>query len=109
MNERSERLSSAIEYLCANGLASSQSDVARKLGVTCSTLNMAVKGSRAPAVELLLKLCDVYPINFWWLRSGEGEMLAMVRENRLMQIIAEKDKIIDDLKRELELRKNTKK
>ena len=75
MNELSDRLHQAIEFVKKNGYAKSDSAIARKLGVTPSALNMAKKGERTPTWELLLNFCDYYPINFWWLRSGEGDMI----------------------------------
>ena len=98
MNEISSRLSESIEFLIKNGSARSQREIARELGVTASTLNMAVKGSRIPSMELLLDFCDHYPINFWWLRTGKGKMIAVDRERELLQRIAELEMEMEKLK-----------
>lgn len=70
----SERLKEAVDFLVANGYERSDAALARRIGVAYSTLCMAKRGTRAPTWAMLLDLCDAYPINFWWLRSGEGEM-----------------------------------
>ena len=75
MSEISQRLATAIRYLKDSGLAKNDAEIARRLGVTTSTITMTKRGRREPTWEMLLKLCDIYPINFWWLRSGEGDMI----------------------------------
>ena len=62
-----------------------------------SSLNMAK--TRGPSWGTLLKLCDVYPVSFWWLRSGEGEMVQndSKRVPALVRKIARLEKKIEDL------------
>ena len=54
-----------------------------------STLTMVTNGTRVPTWELLLDFCDAYPINFRWLRTGEGDMIKEDREAALLKRIAE--------------------
>ena len=75
MNELSHRLSLAIDFLKRNGYASNDVEIAKKLGIFPSALNMVKKGERVPTWGMLLDFCDHYPISFWWLRSGEGDMI----------------------------------
>lgn len=89
------RLREAVDFLKKNGYAGSDSGVAERVGVSKSTLCMAMNGTRMPTWGMLLDLCDVYPVNFWWLRSGRG---AMVREDREAALL----KRIEELERELE-------
>ena len=55
----------------------------------CSSLCMSMNGTRVPTWELLLDLCDAYPINFAWVRTGAGDMIKEDREAALLKRIAE--------------------
>ena len=89
MNELSERLRTAVDFLKKNGYARSDSSVAGRLGVPKSSLCMSMSGTRVPTWELLLDLCDAYPINFAWVRTGAGNMIKEDREAALLKRIAE--------------------
>ena len=97
MDKVSERVKKALDFLRRHGYAKSDAAIARKLGVTPSTIAMAKTGERTPTWGMLLDLCDNYPINFWWLRTGEGGMIQQERELALLQRIAELEKRIADL------------
>ena len=75
MNEVQERFAQALQYVIDAGFAKNESAVAKTLGVTAPFLNMAKNGFRSPSWGLLLDFCDHYPISFWWLRNGEGDMI----------------------------------
>ena len=96
MNELSDRLRIAIEFLERNGYAKNDSAIARKLGVTPSTITMAKRGERVPTWGMLLDLCDYYPINFWWLRTGFGNMIKENREAALLARIEELERKISE-------------
>lgn len=94
----SNRLRQAIDFLERSGYAKNDREIAKKVGVTASALNMAKKGSRVPTWEMLLDFCDHYPINFWWLRSGEGDMIGNGdRHIALLQEIARLERKIAEL------------
>ena len=97
MNEISHRFQQALDFIINKGLAQSESGIARELGLNPSGLNMAKK--RGPSWDLLLRFCDIYPINFWWLRSGEGDMIdnGDRRQIALLQKIAQLEKKIAEL------------
>lgn len=92
MNEISQRLRRAVEFLRGSGYARTDSDVAERLGVTNSTLSMTTTGTRTPTWDLLLRFCDIYPISFQWLRTGEGPMIKGEREAVLLRRIEELEK-----------------
>lgn len=96
MNDTSKRLEKSIKFLIENHRARTQSEIAKKIGVSRPTLNMAMKGSRVPTLALMLDFCDYYPINFRWLRTGEG---SMIRDDDtvLLQKIAELEEKISIL------------
>lgn len=98
MNELSERLRLAVEFVKRNGYAKSGTTIARRLGVTNSTLTMVTNGTRVPTWELLLDFCDAYPINFRWIRSGEGAMIREDREADLLKRIAELEAEVERLR-----------
>ena len=99
MNELTQRLNLAIDFLEKNGYAKNDSAIARAIGVTAPFLSMCKSGSRKIPWEMLLDLCDHYPINFWWLRSGEGDMIGgSIREHSLLRKIA----VLEDRIRQLE-------
>ena len=98
MNEISKRLREAVDFLKRNGYARSDADVARKVGVLKSTMCMSLNGSRTPTWEMLLDLCDAYPISFRWLRAGEGSMVKEDRETALLKRIEELEKELSRLK-----------
>lgn len=98
MNDISNRFHQALDFIINNGLAQSEAAIARKLGVTASTVNMTKKGERVPTWDMLLRFCDRYPINFWWLRSGEGDMIGNGdRQIALLQKIEQLEKRIAEL------------
>lgn len=98
MNALSERLGKAVDFLKRNGYAKSSRDVAKRLGVAESTFSMALNGARIPTWELLLDLCDAYPIDFAWIRTGEGAMIKGERETALLKRIAELEREIEKMK-----------
>lgn len=98
MNELSERLSEAVDFLRKNGYAKNAADVARRIGVSKPTMSMAMSGSRVPTWDLLLDLCDAYPVNFRWLRTGEGDVVRDDTEARLLKRIRDLEEEIRVLK-----------
>ena len=100
MNEISDRFHQALDFVIDKGLAQSEAAIARKLGVTASTVNMTKNGERVPTWDMLLRFCDLYPINFWWLRSGEGNMIGNGdRQIALLQKIAQLEAKIAELEK----------
>lgn len=89
MNELSERLNAAVDFVIRNGYAKNKSAITKRIGTLNSTLTMVTNGTRVPTWELLLDFCDAYPINFRWLRTGEGDMIKEDREAALLKRIAE--------------------
>ena len=89
MNELSERLSLAVDFLKRNGYAGNNAEIARTIHVIESTFSMVLNGTRKPNWDLLLDLCDNYPINFWWLRTGKGSIVKEDRELHLLKRIAD--------------------
>lgn len=83
MNELSERFRQAVDFLKRNGYEKSDAAVARRLDATYSVLCMELKGDRQPTWDRLLRFCDIYPVNFRWIRTGEGAMVDSVREREL--------------------------
>ena len=79
----------AVVFLKKNGYAKTDSEIARKIGVLKSTFCMMLKGTRNPTWDLLLRFCDIYPISFQWLRTGEGPMIKGEREAVLLRRIEE--------------------
>lgn len=102
-----ERLKTAVQFLVESGSARSYSEICRKAGISIPSLNMSVMGHRDPSVEMLVRLCDGYPISLRWLRKGEGFMIVQDRTTELLQKIEQLNNIIDELKRENELLKQT--
>ena len=95
MGEISERLRQAVAFIKKNGYAKSNREIAQRLGVTESTVCMALKGTRPATWDLVLAFCDAYPIDFAWVRTGVGTMIKGERELALL-------KRIDELEREIE-------
>ena len=98
MNELSERLRLAVDFLKRNGYAGNNAEIARTVHVIESTFSMVLNGTRTPNWDLLLNFCDAYPINFWWLRSGEGSMVREDREIQLLKRIAELEEELRQLR-----------
>lgn len=98
-NELSDRFRQAVEFLKRNGYAKNDSDIARTINVLVASISNSATGYRPPSIELMLALCDHYPINFWWLRSGEGDMIGNGdRAIALLQKIAKLEGEIAELK-----------
>ena len=98
MNELSERLRLAVEFVKRNGYEKNNSSIARRLGIPKSTLTMATNGTRVPTWELLLDFCDAYPIDFRWIRTGAGAMIKEDRETALLKRIAELEAEVERLR-----------
>ena len=98
MNEISQRLRQAVDFLKKSGYAKSDSEVAGKIGVLRSTFSMSTNGSRPPTWDMLLDFCDIYPIEFEWLRTGRGSMVKGDRELALLKRIEELEKIVNELR-----------
>lgn len=98
MNELSERLRLAVDFLKRNGYAGNNAEIARTVHVIESTFSMVLNGTRTPNWDLLLDLCDNYPINFWWLRTGKGSIVKEDREALLLKRIAELEEELRQLR-----------
>lgn len=81
-----------------NGYAKNDSAIASRLGIARSSFSMNASGKRPPTLELLLGLCDAYPINFKWLRTGAGDMVKEDRELFLLKRIEELERKLEQLK-----------
>ena len=96
MTGQSKRMKIAVDYLVEGGYAKSYSDVAMTTGIAKAALSMIMNGVRTPSSDHMLAVSDHFPINFWWLRSGEGNMIGdSRRENELLMRIS-------DVEREME-------
>ena len=98
MNELCKRLNKAVEFIRRNGYADSDTEIARRLGVPYSTLSMTKTGKRVPTWGMLLDLCDAYPIDFRWLRTGQGSIVGEPREIFLLKRIEELEKELERLR-----------
>ena len=98
MNELSERLRLAVEFVKRNGYAKNNTAIAKRVGVQKSALCMALNGTRVPTWEMLLDFCDAYPIDFRWLRAGAGDMIKEDREAALLKRIAELEAEVERLR-----------
>jgi len=98
MNELSDRLKQAVSFIKKNGYARNNREIARRLGVTESTLCMVTNGTRVPTLEHLAIFSDTYPVDFQWLRTGAGTMIKEDRELALLKRIAELEREIERLK-----------
>lgn len=98
MSEVSQRLGLSIQFLLKNKIAKNKLDICRRLHISQPTLSMALSGYREPGLKLMLDYCDIFPINFRWLRFGEG---VMIRENTIEGLL----KKIADLELENKLLK----
>lgn len=98
MNELSDRLRRAVDFVIRNGYAKNRANIAKRVGILNSTLTMVTNGTRVPTWELLLNFCDAYPIDFQWIRTGAGTMVKDDREMSLLKRIAELEAEIERLK-----------
>ena len=98
MNELSERLRKAVVFLKRNGCAKSDTEIAKRLGVSGSYLCEVMKGSKSPSWDMLLNFCDIYPIDFSWIRTGAGGMIKEDRELALLKRIEELEKMVAELR-----------
>lgn len=71
--ELSERLK---ELRKQRGL--SQYDLAKKLGVSKSTISMIEVGSRQPSIEMMEMLCDYFNVSMDFLRGKEDVSLYLI-------------------------------
>ena len=71
--ELSERLK---ELRMKRGL--SQYDLAKKLGVSKSTISMIEVGSRQPSIEMMELLCDFFNVSMDYLRGKENISLYLL-------------------------------
>lgn len=101
-NELSYRLKTAVDFLKENGYAKNDLEIARTIKVAQTSFCMSMKGDRVPTWGMLLNFCDCYPINFWWLKTGQGDMIGRsIREFALMQEIEALKQRISELEKQL--------
>ncbi|MBR6305742.1 MAG: hypothetical protein IKR38_03045 [Bacteroidales bacterium] len=94
----SARFQEAITYVKDNIGPQSESQIAKEMKIPITAFNMAKNNYRPPSWDILLKFCDHYPINFWWLRGGEGDMIGNGdRQIALLQKIAQLEAKIAEL------------
>lgn len=98
MNEVSERFRQAVDFLIRSGYAKNREDIAVAIGANPSAISMAANGYRTPSLELTDMFCDKYPIDFRWLRKGEGTMIRGERELALLKRIAELERQLEELR-----------
>ena len=101
MDALNERFLQAVLFVKRNGYARSNLEMSERMGVKPSAISMAVRGSRLPSLELMARLCDAYPVDYWWLLRGEGGMVRGEREHALLKRIGELEAEILELKRRL--------
>ena len=99
MNELSQRFLRAITFLKENGYAKNDTDIANTIGIHVSFLNMGKRGVRAPTWDTLLRMCEHYPLNIWWFRTGNGSMIREDRETGLLKKIEELENKIAELEK----------
>lgn len=87
MDGITERLCKAVQFLKRSRYAKSQAEIAKRIGVTDSTLSMDMSGSRHPTLDMVVELCKAYPISIEWLCLGTGSMIRGSREEVLMNRI----------------------
>ena len=98
----SERLKQAIAYLKENDYFKDEKELCDILGCKRSALTMALnqKYNRNLSIQNQLTFCEKFPINFWWLRSGEGDMIGNGdRQIALLQKIAQLEAKIAELEK----------
>jgi transcriptional regulator with XRE-family HTH domain len=68
-------------------LGISQSELARRLGVTSSSISLIESGKNAVTETMLKSICFILNVNDKWLRGGSGEMFLdkTDREDELLQ------------------------
>jgi transcriptional regulator with XRE-family HTH domain len=59
-------------------------DFAKRIGLTKNFISLIETGDRTPSERTLLTICHEFNVNETWLRTGEGEMFAPVRDDQVI-------------------------
>ena len=58
-----------------NKIRYSQTELAKKIGVSSAFISLIENGNSNPSIESLSKIAKAFDLNISWLLTGEGEML----------------------------------
>ena len=83
MSSISERIAKAIEIS-----GKKKVDIAKELRVSQPFISQLCAGQRQPSNRTLLDLSDTLGVNLDWLRTGEGNMLALGNDAEMLSLWA---------------------
>lgn len=96
--EISRRAERAIGVIIGMRLATSQVEIANKIGMTEARMSWLMSGKKPITLNSAMLLCKVYGINANWLLLGIGEpILSPEDEDRMIVINSKLDQILKKL------------
>ena len=84
MNER-------LLYLRTQELQLSQEEFGAKIGVTRAAVSRYESGDRQLSENIILSICTVFRVNYFWLTQGKGEMLSGTPQNVVDELAEDYD------------------
>lgn len=91
MNERLKQLRKELKM--------NQEDFGNKLGVSNTAISKLEKGERNITEQMMLSICRVYRVNYYWLKDGVGDMFIGTPQTVIEEIAEEYD--LDDIDKKI--------
>lgn len=91
MNKRLKELRKALRL--------SQDLFGNKLGITGGAISKLEKGERNVTEQMVLSICRVYRVNYYWLKDGVGDMFIGTPQTVVEEIAEEYD--LDDIDKKI--------
>lgn len=92
MNER-------LYQLRTQELKLSQEEFGSKIGVTRAAISRYESGDRSLSENIILSICRVFRVNYFWLKEGEGEIFSGTPQNVVDEIAEEYN--LDDIDKKI--------
>lgn len=77
----------------------SQDEFGKRLGVSNTAISKLENGERSLTEQMILSICRVFRVNYFWLKQGMGDMLVGTPSNVIDELAEDYD--LDDMDKKI--------